>query len=240
MTPSADQSAKILTEKLMNRERFIYVRLGDVDVPWMVGRSGIDQTCDGEPYRFGIGGDLMVAWHILCRSPFFLCGDLGTMEDPAAIEVQMDFGSLCAPYPWLHFLHSEALLIHRLTESLRGFYRTMRNHDRPKVLIGPHRVAAAADFLRARFIPIHSTHAHTPGEMRKIRDQYQFLDADIVLLVGGRASKLIAADLAPTDKTVIELGSALDPLFYGRTRSAQIEPLEARAYFSALLWEPIG
>jgi hypothetical protein len=48
---------------------------------------------------------------------------------------------------------------------------------------------------------------------------------------------MIAAKLAtqfPT-RTIIELGSALDPLFVGRTRSEQVEPEKAREYFKELL-----
>jgi hypothetical protein len=236
MTPSADQSAKILSAKLLAGETFQYVRLGDADVPWMLNRNRGSVTCDGEPWRPGLAADLMGAWRSLCHSPAFLCGDLLTMEDPAAPDVQCDFLELCHPYPDLQMLHSEALLIHRLSPALRDFYRTLRNVSRRKVFVGPVRLEAAAEFLGADFIAIHSTHAHESGEMDQTLSMLEGRPVDIAIVVGGRASKLLAGWLAVREKTVVELGSALDPLFYGRTRSAQIDPGEARAYFAGMWW----
>jgi hypothetical protein len=239
-TPSADLSAEILTDKLRVQQPFTFVRFGDADIPWMLGRGEVEQTCDGEKNRDGLGRDLQIAWDRLVSFPNYLCGDLCTMSSPAEDWVQDEFRRLCseAPRP-LTMLHTEALLIHRLSPRLRGFYEAVRRDQRTKVLVGPWRIKMAADLLRAQFVPIHSTHAHEPGEIKATLTKIKpFFNWGVLLIAGGRASKILAAHMVkhfPT-RTVVELGSALDPLFVGQTRGEQIPMEEARAYFSGLWW----
>lgn len=241
MTPSVDVSARILTAKLLSCEPFVYVRYGDADIPWMLGQDvPAGETCDGERTREGLGTELRRAWRTLCGLPHFLCGDLCTMDLPAESWIQDEFRRMCEPYS-LKFLHSEALLIHRLSAPLKEFYRILRRDTRRKVLLGPHRVSPAANLLRSDFVPIHLTCANEPQEIAGAIDRLNATckDWDVLMMVGGRASKIIGAKMAaqyPT-RTVIELGSALDPLFVGQTRTSQVQMHEARAFFSELWWE---
>ena len=101
---------------------------------------------------------------------------------------------------------------------------------------GDHLDDAAMHMLGVEwFINVSRTGAHEEWKDAVIAPVD--LPWSILLLAAGRASKMIAAKLAtqfPT-RTIIELGSALDPLFVGRTRSEQVEPEKAREYFKELL-----
>lgn len=240
MTPSADRSAIMMGDWLLEGKPFSYVRLGDVDVALM-GNLTVTATCDEEKHEHGLGVRLRKAWYTLCQHSNFCDGDMLTMSDlppDGIIDLYKHYTKSLNPE---RALHSEALLIHRLSEPLIRFYSILRKlPPDQKVLVAPWKNAGAAEMLRCEHVATHLTHASSSHEMTRILHPLRDGPPWKVCLLGcGRAGKLLAGALVSQypDRTVIDIGSAMDVLFYGQTRSGQVLQADARAYFSRLWWE---
>jgi hypothetical protein len=229
MTPSADESVKFLTQKLKNREPFVFTKFGDGDLFWMRGEPVA--IAGGETYRDGINDELVDAASILESLSHTWFGNQLTCGSGPYLPIEQ--AMYVRTSRWLHF---ECLLIHRLSPELLEFYRVLREYKHKLTILyiaGSHLLGGT------RFCTIQ-LHCDGTTAHRNWQDSVSYAQAkdwDVLLLSAGRASKMIAANLAiqfPT-RTIIELGSALDPLFVGRTRSEQIDPQKAREYFKELL-----
>jgi hypothetical protein len=249
-TSNADESAVILTNKLKAREPFVFTKFGDGDLYWMSGNPV--PIAGGESYRPGIDAELRQAARTLAGLPHVYFGDQLTCGSGPYLKTEQDAlryrHTPGANYryddiPDSRWLHFECLLIHRLSPELLEFYRVLKARER-KLFIGGTHLLDAAKWLgcdpQGWILPVHPSNAHCQA----LTGLIEFLlygttveSWDVVLLSAGRASKMIAAALASKfpDRTIIELGSALDPLFVGRTRSEQVEPEAAREYFKELL-----
>lgn len=228
----ADESCAFLTNKLIRREPFIYVRFGDADIDWMCG--GNTPTCDGELHRPGIMNELLNAWDTLLQLPHFYLGDAASFSTPTYSLIMDGYRELRRGHV-IRDLHTEALLLHRKSQPLLEFYRTLAADTRIKVLVGPHRITNATSMLGAYFYGVHATQASESAKLTA--DVLSGVSWEILLTACGRASKLIAARLGERfpDRTIIELGSAMDPLFVGCTRSEQLPMDEAREFVGELL-----
>lgn len=237
-TPSADESAVILTNKLKAHEPFVFTKFGDGDLYWM-SETPVP-IAGGETYRPGIAAELRQAARTLARLPHVYFGDQMTCGSGPYLQGEQYWYIKWAqgePLPikdsrWLHF---ECLLIHRLSPELLEFYRVLKERSSHTVFCGGSHLRMAMMLLGTAYCSTDVNNAHCNyAETINILTTPPW---DILLLSAGRASKMIAAALASkfSDRTIIELGSALDPLFVGRTRSEQVEPGEAREFFRGLL-----
>lgn len=248
MTPSADESVKFLTNKLRNREPFVFTKFGDGDLYWMSGNPV--PIAGGETFRPGIDAELRQSARTLAGLPHVYFGDQMTcgsgpyMEREQDLYVRLPYDCDNPPFPtsghvivvtparWLHF---ECLLIHRLSPELLEFYRVLKERREGTLLVSGSHLRLAQMLFAERYCTVDHANAH--GEWEPILDIMDLFKWHTLLLSAGRASKMIAAALALKfpDRTIIELGSALDPLFVGRTRSEQVRPEDAREYFKELL-----
>lgn len=112
MTPSADESVKFLTDKLKNREPFVFTKFGDGDLYWMADNPV--PIAGGETFRPGIGQELRDAARSLAALPHVYFGDQLTCasgpylpdEQLAFIRYRSPAGSPLKPIDssrWLHF-----------------------------------------------------------------------------------------------------------------------------------------
>lgn len=229
---NADQSALFLAGKLHNREPFIFIRYGDGALECINNLSGF--TRDGEVYSKALGDELIRCWNLVINHPNACIGDWWSASfDKSSIANRYDhfYRELIgnAKPQWLHF---ETLLLMRETNALISFYRAVRLDTRKKLLMGPPHWAPAASYLKAEFIPIPISpylfrdHLHI---IRKILEK----DFDVFLYGAGMAGNIPVIDywsLHP-EKTFINLGSALDPLARGKTRSSQLSSGQASRLF---------
>jgi len=133
--------------------------------------------------------------------------------------------------------HHHLLLLHDRSEALEEFYRALILSNRKKVFVGPAILSGAAELLRCEH--------HIEAPLRNAFQQYQAVNdsisnanGDVLLFCAGLASKVWIADEATRrpSSTLIDLGSALDPLFIGRTRSIpQPDKAEAQEFFEHAL-----
>lgn len=235
-TPDADTSILTLTRRLRNRDPFIFTKFGDGDLWWMSGKGAKYPNAYGERYTDSARRELIDAADTLSAMSHAYFGDqLTCRSGPYLTTEQAVYLYGVNKHAWLHF---ETLLIHRMTPALLTFYREIAAlTPSNKVLCCGKNYLDGARILKSRFIPTDNSNAHSVW-----RDTVHFLAHraspwQYLFLSCGRASKMIAARLGELypDRTIIELGSALEPLIIGRTRSEQIDSFAAREYFKELL-----
>ena len=236
---SADESAVYLAQKLRASEPFFFVRYGDGAIECMTGKHG--ETCDHEPYGPSLGTELQKAWRALmcgcCTYPPVLVGDwLSASFDEkshhARYEKEYDaLVSMGAP----DFLHFEALLLMRESEELVDFYRAVKEDSRRKVFMGPAECAGAAAMLGAEHLvtPMRDLFSHAD----RLTYELQRKSWEVLLYGAGMAGNIpaIRSWVRYPERTYISLGSAMDPLFRGKTRWQQITQQRARILFRELL-----
>ena len=241
MTPSADASAVILTERIRSQQPTFFARFGDGFVECVNGATNpkFNHTCDGEYYSFELGEALLVALDTLNHADApesVLWGDWRTAESPGSRPQRTkEWEDLIEPIRRT-LLHFEALLLMRMSQPLVDFYRAVRADTRRKLFIGPAANAGAARMLHTDhlIVPDSDLLAVTPGILQRM----DMLDPQVVLFGAGMAGNIPVVKHwnEHQDRTYIALGSAFDPLFgRGRTRSNQIRRDQAMALFQEML-----
>lgn len=244
MTPSAEETCTILAAKLQKREPFIFTKFGDGDVQFMYNlRDG--RTADGEVNCPALSAGLWLAWMTLASQPTSYVADFKTYSDFGPRDEQKHFAeweemvALAGVNPWPGplptLVHMEALLSNRLSPELRHFYEVLRSDPIEKVLVAPARLSGACRMLRCSLYEIPLATAWEVAE--EAVERLDRSTAEVLIFCAGRASKLIMAGLMKRKpgRTMIDLGSGLDPLFCGQTRGVQVDQAAALKYFSALL-----
>jgi len=232
---NADETACILTNRLNRQEPLSYWRFGDGLIELVKGKIG--QTCDGEKYSADLAKELMHCFNAVVNSgPKYAMnvslGDWATASfsgprDPSRYEAQWEL-LLSMAHQSLQFMHFEALLFMRQSSALANFYRTLREDPRKKLYMGPEGNRDAATWLGAEFLPTPMTGLF--AATNKLTDMLQVLDFEILVFGAGMAGNIPAIrtwNLFP-EKTYINLGSALDPLFRGQSRRQQLTRAQAR------------
>lgn len=233
MTPNADDSARILTEKLQRREPFFYIRYGDGLIECIHGLGS--QTCDGEVYSKPLGADLKAAWDAIVGAPNVFIGDWQTASFDATSE-HARYRDLYSKMLGSHraLLHFEALLLMRESQALVDFYKAVKADPRKKVLLGPERQAAAAKLLGCQHImtPMRNLYA----QIRSVEQQLAEADFEVLLYGAGMAGNIPVVNTwkRHPERTYIHLGSALDPLCGVKSRRQQLSTAQIVRMFNGI------
>lgn len=215
---------------------FSFAKFGDGEWQCVAGCGG--QNADRHHYSEGLAQGLVDAFQFLAnRSDVYIADWVGPYRDMRDHLVQQhDLKPQYAPY--------HLLLIGRdnLRPELLDFYKAVRNCARPKVFVGPAVLKVACLALRAsEFVAVPEVNAFDSlaaikACLDETAEQFRGLKP-IYLFTAGMPAKLLIAHVLRNDSnaTCLDLGSALDPLFKGQTRSGQPDPRVARAFFTELL-----
>ncbi len=232
----ADQSASLLTLRLIEQKPFIFIRYGDGAIQCI--NHFIGNTCDGEVYSTQLGRELLRCWDcVISDGKRAVIGDwLSASFDPRTVKSRHEnLYDMLVGDARPHWVHFEALLLMRDTPALRLFYQVVRRDSRRKLLMGPAEWEPAAAILSADFMPI-SVSAHLfRDHVFGIRDGLSRREFDVLLYGAGMAGNIPVIDHwnRNRDRTYICLGSALDPIYRGRTRFQQLPPNQARGILPA-------
>lgn len=232
---TSDQSAEVLTGKIQRKEPFFFVRYGDGAIECISGKPG--QTRDFEVYSRALGADLLSAWGALMSGANIYVGDWQS----ASFDTGSEYARYAKEYAALigtarpTFLHFEALLLMRETTAVADFYRAVKADTRRKLFMGPAANAGAAKMLGAEFLetPMRNLFAHS----ERLTEELMSRDFDVMLYGAGMAGTIPAVrcwERFP-ERTYVNIGSSLDPLFMGRTRLQQLHPAIVRGIFMDLL-----
>ena len=233
---NADESAVALTAKILAREPFFFLRYGDGALECISGVNG--GTCDREKYSPALGLELLRTWCKVVRAPGVYIGDWMSAAFVAKTEptrFRDEYAELIgtAEPNWLHF---EALLLMRESADLVNFYAAVKRDQRRKAFMGPASHAGAAKMLGAEHIVTPMTE-DLLGWFDHAAPKLWEMNFDVLLYGAGMASHVPVAqcwEFLP-ERTYVNVGSAMDPLFRGRTRQQQLDAHRARKLFAPLL-----
>lgn len=240
--PNQDESCDIMRQHIEDRIPFIFDKVGDGQIESMYGQWAIGRrSCDGEVYQPGMFTALWRSWFALYfaaqRRPVFLghwhtAGSFGRNNEQFHAE---EYGEMLAGAQF-RYLHYEALLIHRSSPALLNLYMAMKLDPRRKAFVTGN-LAKAADALRADLV--EAPKPEDSADYQPARDALseRLMDYDFVILACGGLAKLILGRMLERGwtGTAINIGSGLDPLYRGKTRSEQIGAGQARADFREFL-----
>jgi hypothetical protein len=139
------------------------------------------------------------------------------------------------------YVFFDALLSHEdqyLTPDLKEFYRVLRDDSRPKYYFARERMREAAKVFNMMFVPI--PHPNSFIHLEKVKQQVKkILRPNIVILFScGMLAKIMLYECHKMNKeiTVLDMGSAFDPMFVGDTRSnIEGQHLRVKEFFKDLL-----
>jgi hypothetical protein len=230
MTPNEDESLDILSNRLKIGIPTQYFRFGDGQIQAILQQG--TNNCDGELYTKELGINLLRVVTGVMTSPNPFVGDYGQIIDREKAPYKAEWESLSA-HRSAQFLHYEAPLLMRTSKPLLDFYKTIRQDTRKKAFLGPKANEEACKLLDAQFIE-YPRHYQSLSEIANILDGHRF---DILISGAGMGSAVPIYDdwIRHRERTYINVGSAFDPLFTGRTRSYQLGMETARAFFKELL-----
>lgn len=227
MTREADRF--LLAGMLESQRPFVFVKFGDGEFECMAGGAG--QNCDGQEYSPDLQRALIESWQFLTGldNARLTCWCPERIAKRLPAEVSLNGRA---------YLDHDALLFHEMGPGLEAFYRVLMADRRQKVLVAPTQLAPAATLLGChRFVEVPRPGAFSCRQeiFRKMTNQDT--RKAIFLFCAGPAAKVLIADLIRADQTVtcLDLGSALDPIYIGETRTGQPIAFQARQFFARLI-----
>jgi len=198
---------------------FSFTKIGDGEINCMQGVQGAN--CDDHPYGQKLGDALEDSFLYLSKlDRSYLGGWIDMMPNK---DILKKF-RINANY--------EMLIHTSITPEKYAFYNAVKQSKRKKIFIGPERLGEVKNFLNInQMIKVPLVNAFS----------YNFnlvpeKDA-IYIFSAGMTSKVWITKLLRQNKeiTCIDCGSAFDPLFYGVTRTRQIDIKILRDFYSELL-----
>jgi hypothetical protein len=241
ITGSADEGARYLTTKLLAEDPFFFARVGDGAIECLDKLSFGVHTCDGERYTESLRHVLWFAIRGLrYRAVDVVWGDWATAVAGSQPRYVSRWEAICLdPFYRDELVNYESLLLMRESASLVEFYRAVKFDARRKVLVGSPWVApAAAKMLRAVPIIVPGRPEDLSGSYAEILNTLVEQDPEVVLFGAGMEGFAAVATYwvqRKGDTVGIHLGSALDPLFKGKTRNNQLSTPWAKKLFRDLL-----
>jgi len=234
MTPDMDESARILTRMLRERKPFFFARIGDGAIELLSGKPG--KTCDGEEYSPELADQIWDVLDALEDSHAWL-GDWRTATNGSPPRL-MDSWLIKVIPTEKRLLHFEALLLNRESDALVDFYRAVREDTRRKMHLGQDTPSReTADFLCAHHQWMTCPRGGVYDELGDIVAAIESAAPDVLLFGAGLAGLVAAVRywVKHPDSTCIHLGSALDPLFFGKTRNGQLSQYKCMEMFKDML-----
>jgi hypothetical protein len=206
------------TQKLINKKPFSFIKIGDDCVFCVQGQKGAN--AENHPYSPELAHHMREAYEYCIRRP----------QDIHVAE-------------WNNskLWYFDALLMHEdrfLTDDLKNFYRILKNDSRPKYYFARDRMREASKVFNMEFIevPYPNSYSHIAEVMEKVKE---IARPDIIILFScGMLSKIMVYEchkICP-EMTVLDMGSAFDPLFVGDTRSNEPgQHLKVKEFMKELL-----
>jgi len=213
---------------------FAFSKWGDGELSF-IGSAPVPNV-DGQEYSVGLSNALRHAFTFMCEHPYsYIAKWEKRFSDVRDLLV----------HTWQYrpnYTFYDALLLREgaLTPELLQFYRTLRDTRRPKVFVGPTKLAGVADLLRTDAqitVPPRNAAGDFVRLDHELRDHVRaWREPGIVLFSAGMLSKLLIHELLRfhPDATCLDLGSAFDPAFIGQTRSGQPTQAEAQDFIAEL------
>ncbi len=195
--------------------------------------SAFGNNCDGQEYTPELSIALVEAFQFLShrRQTMLTCWCPEYLRSKIKQIVDLDNRA---------YADHDALLLHNRTQKLAGFYRTLIRDDRKKILVAPSTLHRAIYLLKCdQHIEVPRPNAFSVYKEILKSLLESATEKCIFLFCAGPAAKPWIAELLQTNDllqtgkeiTCLDLGSALDPLYIGNTRTGQPSRDQAMSFF---------
>lgn len=227
-----EEDRKVFISLLESRTRFTFVRFGDAEFECMAGIRG--RSRDRQPYGPELAAALTDAFRYLCgRDDVYLA-------QRCAPKLRERIEAI-VPLSGRKYYDADSLLLHYRSFALESFYRVLIQDNRRKIYVAPRQLNRAKPLLKcADRIEVPRPDAFSV--YAEVRDKLiaQNQDDTVYLFSAGHAAKVWIADVLKDGKpvTCIDLGSALDPIYIGQTRTGQPTMREAVSFFHRAGYQP--
>jgi hypothetical protein len=209
---------------------FSFTKFGDGEAICMsMNFKEGDSNCDYQSYSIELGKKLIEAYLFFTLKENVFIGEwnFGDIYENMLKDI---FGSnnLKLQYvPYSTMLNVEG---GRLDE-LKSLYETIGNSNKRKVYICPKKLNDAKSLLKCDVLNIPEREAFSQYE--QIVNYLINSDYEIFLYSAGLLSKVLISDIMQKNPntTHIDIGSGLDNLFIGETRSSQVEYNELNKFY---------
>lgn len=230
---TADESCALLTDLLRVKSPFFFTKFGD-GLLELLYHPHKTHTCDGELYTAALRDEMKLCARTILESRYSYIGDWLSMTSGPAYYVDEYADLIGQSNP--HWLHFEAVLLMRQSQALREFFEQLRDDPRRKVFMGPMAMKEAAKKFGAVFIPTPMERLHSSCET--LYAQLRIADPQLLIWCAGMAGHIpVVRHWKNCSKqiTCVNLGSSLDPIYRGRTRTQQLHPIQAIEFMRGIL-----
>ena len=217
------ETIRTFTDHLKSQRPFSFVKIGDDCVFAIRGQEGTN--AEGHQYGDKISKHMKEAYEYLKDKPSVYVAEWN--ENPKWGDGRLPF--------------FDALLLHEdayLTPDLKEFYRVLRDDTRPKYYFARDRMVEAARKFKMNFIavPYPNSYDYVEAVIGKVKEIAK--PGAVILFSCGMLAKIMIYECYKIckDMTVLDMGSAFDPLFVGSTRSADEQQHErVKSYYADIL-----
>lgn len=234
-----EETLKLFINKLKKRKNFFFFKVGDDCVYCMQFETG--SNSDGHFYSSDYAERMKEAYIYMAQQPEVYFAEWedsfpGILHDTVICRQLRKDNDLNPQYVFF-----DALLSHEdqyLTSDLKEFYRVLKNDSRPKYYFARERMREVARVFNMTFVPV--PHPNSYLYFEKVKQQVKkILKPNIIILFScGMLAKIMLYECHKMSKeiTVLDMGSAFDPLFVGDTRSnIEGQHLRVKEFFKDLL-----
>ena len=210
---------EIFQQYIESGQDFTFTKFGDGEIICMLNRyTDGDTNCDKQSYSRELSDGLWEASKFFSRKHQV---HIGKWEDIFALEfdnelrrrrIELNY----VPYATLLHIDSNDL------NKVKSFYQAVSKR-KDKVYICPEKLNKAQSFLDCDIINVKENEAFS--DYQSIKQQLLSSDYKIFMYSAGLMSKVLIADVLKEkcNTTHLDIGSGLDNVFGGITRSFQVE-----------------
>lgn len=216
-----------LTELLLNNIDFIFTKFGDGEIICMSNEydDGMG-NCDNQIYSTTLSEKLVESLDYFSEKENVFLGEW--IYDRFSDKFNNLLGEKKLTYTFVDY----EILLHSYTNKnivkTIVFYKQIAALNKRKLYICNKFLSGASDFLKCDIYEIQSTNAFS--DYQKIKEELIEIQCnyDIIMYSAGLMSKVLIKDLHSLNKskTHIDIGSGLDGIYIGFTRSNQIDKKE--------------
>ena len=239
MTPNETHERRLsdlrrFTSLLQSQTPFAAVKFNDGEWHAMNGKHG--RNCDNHEYSEPLQQAMQESYEFL--KPRASISDwVINYRYPEHVKLASRLG-----YPADYFVHFA--MLHDLpfsgqcdsrTQELKDLYRAIRGDTRQKVFVGPKRLHPESFLQLEQRISTPMVNAFKSiGDLTKQVQEAAKQTNPVFLLSCGFTSCVLSQRILQENPnaTIIDLGSALDPLLFGKTRKSQLTTSELRDFYS--------
>ena len=210
---------EIFKNKLLKGENFVFTKFGDGEIICMLGLyNDGDTNCDYQKYSNDLAEKLWDAAQYYSKNEKIYIGEWNDIFG-GEFKNELQRKDIIFQYvPYDSVLHIERENISDVVE----FYKTLKFKEK-KIYVCPERLQDAKAFLDCEVLFVKENDAFS--EYESIKNKLLCTDSTIFIYSCGLMSKVLIHDVLKNypNTTHIDIGSGLDNLFYGITRSYQID-----------------